>query len=117
MITIPAILESYRSLKDRSVKIIFETGELSPSQIGDIAANLQHAGFLAFNGQPFKENEKELIESLKADYEDTGKTSAQRFRGVLFRCWEHDKEGYETFVDYYNANMEKLIVHFKKKLP
>jgi hypothetical protein len=117
MIIIPCVLESYRSLKDRSVKLIFETGELSPSQIGDVAANLQHSGFLAFNGQPFQSNEKELIESLKADFEETGKTPGQRLRGVLYRCWEHDKAGYETFTDYYNSVMEKMIVHHKSKLP
>ena len=117
MITIPAILESYRSLKDRSVKLIFETGELSPSQIGDIAANLQHAGFLAFNGQPFKENEKELIESLKADYEDTGKTPGQTLRAVLYRRWEIEKTNGEMFSDFYKREMEKMIIHHKNKLP
>jgi hypothetical protein len=30
--------------------------------------------------------------------------------------WEKQPEGYQVFNDFYNAQMEKLIVHFKKKL-
>ena len=116
MIIIPAILESFRSLKDRSVKVVFETSELSPSQVGDIQGNTLKAGFLAFKSDPFKEKEKELIDSLEAKYTDTSKTPSQRLRGVLWHCFNKDPEGYKTFPSYYENKLETLINHFKAKL-
>ena len=116
MIIIPAILESYRSLKDRSVKVVFETSELSPSQVGDIQGNTLKAGFLAFKSDPFKEKEKELIDSLEAEFTDTSKTPSQRLRGVLWHCFNKDGEGYKTFPSYYENKLETLINHFKAKL-
>lgn len=116
MIIIPAQLESFRSLKDRTLKIIFETQELSPSEMGNIQGALQKVGFMAFKPDPFKENEKKLLDSLEVEYNDTSKTPAQRLRGVLFRNFEKDPEGYKTFPSYYENKMETLINHFKGKL-
>jgi hypothetical protein len=116
MIIFPAQLESYRSLKDKTIKVVFETNELTPEQMLGVAGSLQQFGYLAFKNEPFKNNEKEVIENLKADYEDTGKTPSQRMRGVLFVNYEQKNEGYKTFTDYYNAKMETLINHFKNKL-
>lgn len=116
MIIFPAQLESYRSLKDKTIKVVFETNELTPEQMLGVAGSLQQFGYLAFKNEPFKNNEKDVIENLKADYEDTGKTPSQRLRGVLFVNYEQVDGGYKTFTDYYNAKMETLINHFKNKL-
>lgn len=95
MIIIPAILESYRSLKDKTIKVTFETNEPTPEQLTGIALNIQRFGYLAFKDEPFTNKEKEVLESLKADYEDTGKTPAQRLRAVLYRLWEKENEEHE----------------------
>lgn len=116
MIIIPAILESYRSLKDKTLKITFETNEPTPEQLTGVALNIQKFGYLAFKDEPFKQKEKDVIESLKSDYEDQGKTPSQRLRGVLYRLWERDNEGFKNSVDHYNSKMENLIQHFKSKL-
>lgn len=116
MIILPAQLESYRSLKDRSVKVMFETAELSPSQAGDIQANILKAGFLAFNADPFTEKQKELLSAMEAEYTDTNKTPSQRLRGVLWHLFNKVPEGYKTFPAYYENKMEELINHFKSKL-
>lgn len=116
MLILPAQLESYRSLKDRSVKIVFETGELTPDQAAGINQTLQKFGYLAFKDNPFKEQEKEVIGNLEADFEDKGKTPGQRLRGVLYRNWEQDNKGFETFATYYPHMMEKIINHYKSKL-
>lgn len=116
MIIIPAQLESFRSLKDRTLKVIFETQELSPSEMGDIQGSLGKIGFLAFKPDPFKDNEKKLLDSLEVEYNDTSKTPGQRLRSVLFRNFEKDPEGYKTFPAYYENKMETLINHFKSKL-
>ena len=116
MIIIPAILEGYRSLKDKTLKITFETNEPTPEQFMGIGTSVQQFGYLAFKIEPFKEREKEAIESLESSYEDKTKTHSQRLRAVFYRCWEQDKEGYQDFDSYYKYRMEEIISHFKAKL-
>lgn len=116
MLLIPAILSSFQSLKDKTIKLVFETNELKPDELAQFATYNQQFGFLAFKKDDFKQNEKEMLEGLESDYEDTGKSKSQRLRAVLYRNWENDNGGYSTFSDYYASNMEKLINHFKKKL-
>ena len=116
MIILPAQLESYRSLKDKSYKITFETGEITAEQAAGINSILQQFGYVAFKNEPFKEQEKHLLENLESDYEDKGKTPSQRLRAVLYRNWEQNQEGYEDFQLYYNFKIEKIITHYKGKL-
>jgi hypothetical protein len=56
------------------------------------------------------------IESLKSELEDTLKKPSQRLRGVLFRLFEQDNDGFKTFSKYYDSKMEQLINHYKGKL-
>lgn len=116
MIIIPAILESYRSLKDKTIKLSFDCNELTPEQTIGVVQGHQQFGYLAFKTEPFKEREKAAIEGLEASYEDKTKTHSQRLRAVFFRCWEQDKEGFIDFESYYKYRMEELINHFKQKL-
>ena len=116
MIIIPCQLESYRSLKDRTLKLTFETNEPTPDQLLGIAQNAQKFGYLAFKEDKFKQSEKKVIESLESEYEENGKTKSQRLRSVLYRNFEQESKGYEVFDDYYNHHMEKLINHFKNNL-
>lgn len=116
MLIIAGIMESYRSLKDKTLKITFETNEPTGEQLVQIASLMGDFGWLAFKKDHFKEKEVEILDSLKSDYQDNGKSKAQRLRAVLYRCWETDNLGYEVFDDYYNNRMEHLIMHFKGKL-
>jgi len=113
---IPGQLATFQSLKDRTLKLIFETGEPTPDQMAGVMYSLQKAGFIAFNPDPFKQREKEMLSSMKVDYDDVEKSKAQRLRAVLFRNWEQNNQGYDVFDDYYNANMERMIMHWKNKL-
>ncbi len=116
MIILPTILEGIRSLKDRTYKLTFFTNELTPEQLSAIGESLQNFGYLAFKKDAFKQKEKDMIQRLESDYEDTGKSKAQRLRGVLYRNWEQAREGYEVFDDFYNHHMERMITHWKNKL-
>jgi len=116
MLIIPAILQSFSSLKDKTLKIVFETNEPTPEQLLGVANNIQKFGFLAFKEDVFKEKEKEAINSLDTEFEDKGKSRSMRLRNVLYVNFEQNNEGYETFNDFYNSKMEKLINHFKNKL-
>lgn len=116
MIILPAILESFRSLKDKSYKITFESNELTPEQAGGLNSNLGDFGYLAFKEDPFKQSEKDMIDSLESDFEDPKKSQGQRLRGVLYRLWEQSPEGFDTFTKFYDHKTEKIIGHFKEKL-
>ena len=116
MLIIPSILESFASLKDKTIKVVFHTNELTPEQLTGIALNTQKFGYLAFKEDPFKQAEKDVLNKLESEYQETGKTKAQRLRAVLYRYFEQDPKGYEVFDDFYNHYMEKLINHYKNKL-
>ena len=116
MLILPAFLESYRSLKDRTLKLVYETSELSPEQMATLHTSVNKSGFLAFNTEPFASKDLQFISDLEVDYDDPGKTPSKRLRGVLYRNWEQTPEGYKTFEDYYRSKMEVILVHFKGKL-
>jgi hypothetical protein len=116
MIIIPATLESYRSLKDRTLKITFETNELNAQDLLGIAENLNSFGFLAFKNDPYRDEEKKAIETAETGYGDKGKTPSQRLRGVLYVMYERNNEGFDTFTRFYDHYMEKIIREFKSQL-
>jgi hypothetical protein len=116
MLITGAILSSYQSLKDKTLKLVFETNEPTPEQIVEVARLSQSFGFLAFKKDDFKQDEKETLEGLESDYEDKGKSKSQRLRGVMYRSFERKNEGFNTFSEYYASKMETLINHFKAKL-
>jgi len=116
MLLIPAILTTFRSLKDKTMKIEFETNELSPEQITGLAQNIQAFGYLAFKQDTFRTEQLMIIDELKADYEDKSKTPSKRLRDVLFVAWKQAEEGYQDFEAYYQSKMNKFIEHIKSKL-
>lgn len=116
MITVPAILESVSTRKDRTLKLIFGTNELSPSQAGQLLSDTEKFGWLAFKGESFNIEETRALESLKAETSEGFKSDSQRLRAVMYRCWEQDNEGFTTFARYYGHQMEQVINHYKSNL-
>jgi hypothetical protein len=114
---IPANLDSYRSNANKTMKLVFETNELTPETMANIHYSLYKIGFLAFAPDALTTQELDEIDKIKVDFDDTGKTPSQRLRGVLYRNWEIAPEGYKIFNDFYNAKYEIMINHWKKKLP
>lgn len=116
LFVIPAVLESYRTLKDRTFKITFETNEVSPSKAGQLQSNLLLPGYLAFKGDPFKKEEINELENIESDFDDIKKSPSKRLRGVLFILFKQDAEDFETFERYYEYKLEKIITHYKEKI-
>ena len=117
MLRIPATLEQYSSLKDKSLKLVFETIEPTPEQITEIGTSLQSAGYLVFSNDNFNSKEIDDIKALRADFTDKKKSPSNRLRNVLFLNFESNKEKFESFEDYYKHKMEIIINHYKSKLP
>ena len=116
MLIIPSILSTFTSLKDKTLKLVFETNEVTPEQMTNIAKNLQQFGFLAFKKESFKEPELDVIKDLDVGYRSKEKSKSKRLRNVLFVLSEQDDKGFKTFNDYYNFQMEEIINHFKNKI-
>lgn len=116
---IPAILDSYRSLKDKTFKLVFQTNELNPEQVLYLQQNLQAFGYLAFKQEQFERNDLDFLDELSSDKESLeaiGKTKSQQLRAVLYRLWQQNNEGYKDFDNYYSFKMNQLVTHFKNKL-
>lgn len=117
MITLSAQIENLSSRADKSWKIILGTQELNPNEIGLIGSMHNQICFVAINPDPFTSEQKEIIKNTKAELSENGKTQSQRLRGILFVNWQNENLGYEQFHDYYISQMDKIINHFKSKLP
>lgn len=71
-------------------------------------------GYVAIKKELFNTQERDAIESLKA--EKHGKSQSQRIRNVLYRLYEKDDKGFRTFDDFYTDYTEKIIEHFKQQI-
>lgn len=60
------------------------------------------------------QNEIDKIDKL--DPEFSGKTQSQRIRGVLYKLFEQNNEGFKDFEVYYRAKTELYIEHLKTKI-
>jgi hypothetical protein len=116
MIIIPAQLESIASRKDKTIKLVFGANELTPNTSGQLFNMANAFGFLSFKEEEFRKEELDIVESLKADIELTGKTPAQRLRGVMYKLYQQNDGGFSSFAKYYEHQMEIVISHFKTKI-
>jgi hypothetical protein len=116
VILIPAIYDGSRDLKDRTKKLSFQTNEITPKQAGELQLCVGSYVYLAIKQEPFLKEQIETLGNLKAEYEDSGKTPAQRVRNTLYRLWQQEPEGYEDFQLFYNFKMEGFIIFIKNKL-
>lgn len=111
-------LYNYRPRKDKSLSLTFITGEKTPEEVMHIHSMLDVFGYMLFKGEETLTKEEIVeLDKLDTDLYDNPKTKSQRMRGVLYRNWEFDNKGYEEFKDYYNQEYEKIIEHYKNKLP
>jgi len=115
MILITGIIEAISTRKDKTLKLVVGTNELTPSQMPELFDLNQQFCYLGLKKEPFTKDESNLIESLKTDL-DNLKTPSQRLRGILFRNFEQDDKRYHDFSSYYIGEMERICEHYKNKL-
>ena len=116
MLIIPSILSTFTSLKDKTLKVVFETNEVTPEQMTNIAKNLQQFGYLAFKKEAFNKQDTEILDSLDTKYQSKGKSHSQRLRNVLYVNFEQNNKGFKTFDEFYDSGMNTIIEYFKNKL-
>ena len=115
MITLPAIIESIATRKDKTIRLTIGTQELAPSDAATIFSMAGGYAYVAIKREDFAPWEVKEMDELKADI-DTIKSPSQRLRAILYRNWEQNAEGDKDFATYYMAAMEKLCQHYKNKL-
>lgn len=115
MITIPALVENISTRKDRTIKIVIGSNEVTPSVASDLFSLNNQICYVAIKPEPFRKEELNLVESLEATY-DGNKTPSQRLRGVLYKLFTQDNEGFKSFTLYYDHHLERIIDHFKTKI-
>lgn len=114
-ILLAAQIEGISTRKDRTIKIIIGTQELSPSKGGELLSLSDKIVSIYINEATIDQKELEQVDAI--DPEFTGKTQSQRLRNVLFLNWQNESKGYKDFNAYYQSETENIINHFKLKLP
>lgn len=110
MLTVPAYLTGFSSLKDGGASIRFSTQELSAEDFAQLSQAQNDFGYLAFKPNQVKQSDMPVEDAL-----DTTKKPSQRLRAVLFVLWQQ-RGSQGDFEVYYREQMEKLITVVKAKL-
>lgn len=111
---LPVQIESVSTRKDRTVKLVLGSQELSPSKAGEVFQLLNTVAIAYICPKGIDQKEIDQVDRLDAEFE--GKTQSQRIRSVLYKLHEQDNEGFKTFDDYYRSKTEKFIEHLKSKI-
>lgn len=115
MILITGILSNPQGLKDGTYKVTLNFNEVAPETLTSVLMMNNKFVYIAIKEEPFLNEEKKAIESLKSD-ETVGKTPSQRLRAVDFVAWKRNNEGFSTFDQYYRHKMEYRINKVKNNL-
>lgn len=107
-------VENITSRKDRTLKIVMGTQEATPEQAGNLFELLNQLAFVLISPKGINQEQIDAVDATDVDL--GGKTQSQRIRGVLYKLFEQDHEGYSTFDNYYKAKTELYIDHLKKKI-
>ncbi len=100
-------------MADGGLSLLVHTQELTPENEAEVMRLKRQLGYFVFAVSGKITDEDIPTEKLDAS-ED--KTPSQRQRAVLYRLWEQNKAGYNTFESYYRAKMEQHITQLKEKL-
>jgi len=113
---LPCRLNGYSRKKDRSVSIRLESAvEVSSDTVRDIDTFLMKEGWFLF-----AENKIQDCDIPKDNAPTEGKSQSKRLYDVLYVYWHGLQEKGDTSSDFntfYNQKMERVIEHFKDKLP
>ena len=117
MLIIPAVVESVKTKRDKTLAVTFGTNELSSEQSGELLSANQNYVFLAIKSEQFNNAEQEAIQNLQIDESEVKtKTPSQRLRATMYRVWLNDNKGYNDFRNYYEKEMDRLNDNYKKLL-
>ena len=115
-VILSGIIEGYRSLLDKSVKIIIETQEVTAEDIGKIHSLCGQYGKMLFSTENIIKEVEEAVEDFKIKEEKKeAKTPSQRLRNNLYILWTIEG-GFPSSEEHYDNYMTKLISSVQNKI-
>ncbi len=115
ILTLPAQLNPISRRKDRSVKLSYETRELTPSETMSLMALEGAEGWLIFAPNESQANEQKIPETSA---ELGQKSPSERLRAVIFVHYTQAVEEGKYIglaYNFYQEQMEKIIEGYKLK--
>lgn len=110
-VQVQAILDSISTRKDGSIKLVFETQEVSSKEGFNLFEMRDRFGWLAFAPQ---KSELKIPEEPAVNPR-IEKSPSQRLRNVIFVLWKQLGASGD-FEDYYRKQMERMIEQVKERL-
>ena len=114
IIKLPAQLNPISRRKDKSVKLSYETRELTPSETMTLMSMEGEEGHLLFSTNDIKEEE-----IPKGNAELGSKTQSERMKAVLYKLYLQDTTDLKFIGDfpaYYKNKTEMVIEKYKSLL-
>lgn len=113
-ILIPVQIENVTTRRDHTIKITLGTQELEPEKAGLIFGLQNKLAAAYFSEKGISQEDIDIVDSIDPDL--PGKSQSQRLRGVLFKLFQQNKEGFVNFDSYYHHHTDRIIEHFKSKI-
>lgn len=113
-ILVPVQVENISTRKDKTVKLVLGTQELSPAKAGELFNLLNTVGMAYLCPKGIDQKEIDQVDKLDPEFE--GKTQSQRIRSVLYKLFQQEPEGFKDFDSFYQSKTEKYIEHLKSKI-
>lgn len=109
-----AIVENITTRKDKSVKLVIGTQELSPNEAGVLFQYMNQLVSIYVCPAAIDQRELDQIDTMEPELNN--KSQSQRIRSVLFLLFKQYNEGYKSFDEFYKAKTEMYIDHLKAKI-
>lgn len=113
-ILLAAMVEKIYTLKDKSVKLVLETQEISPNKAGNVFQLMNQLVSVYIKPNEITEDEMNKVDEV--DPAMPVKSPSQRMRNVLFILWKQDSQGHQDFDSYYRFEMNKFIEELKNNI-
>ena len=111
LIQVPALVDGFKPMKDRSWKITFETRELTGEEVKTLADNFQGEGWLVYSP-----NEVGMSDIPEGPADAGVKSPSTRLRDRLFIYWKRTGERGD-FESFYRTKIEQFIEVISNKIP
>lgn len=110
-------VENITTRKDRTLKLILGTQELSGKNMAELMNLNQNLAHVYINSTNISPEQIEVVDSAEKEMiEGTGKSQSQRIRSILYKLWVQNNEGFKNANDYYVSKTEAIITHLKKQI-
>ena len=116
LLQVPAEITKVTTMSHRSLRLVADTQEnLTDEMMAKIMAYHGKLGWWCFLPEERKIDSLDVLNIPQLEYEKGEKSPAQRLRGVLYVLWEQKKPT-DTFIQFYEQSLEKIINQIKDKL-